>query len=82
MPSLKVLYVDLRRGGRAFDIAERRLDIRQAFSDRGPFLGYVRVKRRDRFHPRHRLLLQVGDQLFRLVEHESHGERSGDIRGH
>lgn len=60
-------------GGRSFDIAKAQLDLRQAFRNLGPFLGQMRVKRRYRLHPRHSLLLQVGDQRFRLVEHERHG---------
>jgi len=66
----------------SFDIAHLQFELSQGIRDERPFLGEMRVKRRDRFHPRHRLLLEVIDQRFRLVEHEGYGERSCDIRGH
>jgi len=58
---------------RSFDIAYLQFELSQAFCDRGPLFRQVSVKRRDRLHPRHRLLLQICDQGLRLVEREGHG---------
>ena len=57
----------------SFDIAHLQFKLSQGIRDERPFFGERGVKRRDHFHPRHRLLLQIRDQGLRFVEREGHG---------